>query len=67
MVETKKKKCKFLLVKKGYWKRRRIFFENSCLGNAVTAVPTVPTHLCFRQAQLKMCHSPKVDDGVDIF
>ena len=25
------------------------------------------THLCFKQAQLKMCHSPKVDDGVDIF
>ena len=24
------------------------------------------THLCFKQAQLKMCHSPKVDDGVEI-
>ena len=24
-------------------------------------------HLCFKQAQPKMCHSPKVDDGVDIF
>ena len=23
-------------------------------------------HLCFMQAQPKMCHSPKVDDGVDI-
>ena len=21
-------------------------------------------HLCFKQAQPKMCHSPKVDDGV---
>ena len=24
-------------------------------------------HLCFKQAQPKMCHSPKVDDGVYIF
>ena len=24
-------------------------------------------NLCFEQAQPKMCHSPKVDDGVDIF
>ena len=24
-------------------------------------------HLCFKQAQPKICHSPKVDDGVDIF
>ena len=24
-------------------------------------------HLCFKQAQPKMSHSPKVDDGVDIF
>ena len=24
------------------------------------------THLCFKQVQPKMCHSPKVDDGVDI-
>ena len=23
-------------------------------------------HLCFKQAQPKMCHSPKVDDRVDI-
>ena len=22
-------------------------------------------HLCFKQAQPKMCHSPKVDDGVE--
>ena len=28
---------------------------------------TVTFHLCFKQAQPKMCHSPKVDDGVDIF
>ena len=25
------------------------------------------THLCFKQAKPKMCHSPKVDDGVDVF
>ena len=25
------------------------------------------SHLCFKQAQPKMYHSPKVDDGVDIF
>ena len=24
-------------------------------------------HLCFKQAQPKMCHSPKVDEGVDIY
>ena len=24
-------------------------------------------HLCFKQAQPKICHSPKVDDGVEIF
>ena len=24
-------------------------------------------HLCFKQAQTKMCHSPKVDDGVNDF
>ena len=28
---------------------------------------TVPPHLCFEQAQPKMYHSPKVDDGVDVF
>ena len=27
----------------------------------------VCAHLCFKQAQPKMGHSPKVDDGVDIF
>ena len=26
-----------------------------------------PRHLCFKQAQPKMGHSPKVDDGVHIF
>ena len=26
-----------------------------------------PSHLCFEQAQPKMYHSPKVDDGVDVF
>ena len=25
------------------------------------------THLCFKQAQPKMCHSPKAGDGVDFF
>ena len=25
------------------------------------------SHLCFKQAQLKIYHSPKIDDGVDIF
>ena len=24
-------------------------------------------HLCFKQAQPKMCHSPLVDDGVEIY
>ena len=28
---------------------------------------TITIHLCFKQAQPKICHSPKVDDGVDIF
>ena len=23
--------------------------------------------MCFKQAQPKMCHSPKIEDGVDIF
>ena len=27
----------------------------------------VMDHLCFKQAQPKMCRSPKVDDGVEIF
>ena len=29
-------------------------------------MPTLSTlpHLCFKQVQPKMCHSPKVDDGV---
>ena len=29
--------------------------------------PPLAMHLCFKQAQAKMCHSPKVSDGVDIF
>ena len=33
-----------------------------CQGN-----PDYVTHLCFKQAQPKMCHSPKVDDRVNIF
>ena len=32
----------------------------------VVVVIAVAVHLCFKQAQPKMCHSPKVDDGVDI-
>ena len=32
------------------------------MGRQIQAV-----HLCFKQAQPKICHSPKVDDGVDIF
>ena len=28
---------------------------------------TYAVHLCFKQAQPKMCHSPKVDDRVEIF
>ena len=31
-----------------------------------TTVTTVTTHLCFKQAQPKMCHSPKVDNGVEV-
>ena len=27
----------------------------------------IRAHLCFEQAQPKMYHSPKVDDGVDVF
>ena len=27
----------------------------------------VAPHLCFKHARPKMCHSPKVDDGVEIF
>ena len=27
----------------------------------------IMAHLCFKQAQPKMCHIPKVDDKVDIF
>ena len=30
-------------------------------------VLTIIGHLCFMQAQPKMCHSPKVDEGVDHF
>ena len=30
-------------------------------------VLTIIGHLCFKQAQPKMCHSPKVDEGVDHF
>ena len=25
----------------------------------------VPDHMCFKQAQPKICHSPKVDNGVE--
>ena len=33
----------------------------------VLAVSITTTHLCFEQAQPNMYHSPKVDDGVDVF
>ena len=33
--------------------------QESCRGKG--------QHLCFEQAQPKMYHSPKVDDGVDAF
>ena len=35
---------------------------------AIHDIPgVITTHLCFKQAQPKTCHSPKVDDRVDIF
>ena len=37
-------------------------FENQSFHLMTTSA----SHLCFKQAQPKMCHSPKVDDGVDI-
>ena len=40
--------------------------KSNKLMNLATIV-AVSAHLCFKQAQPKMCHSPKVDDGVDIF
>ena len=36
-------------------------------GFSLTQRLSVETHLCFEQAQPKMYHSPKVDDGVDVF
>ena len=40
-----------------------VFYES---GKVVAGVKYIH-HLCFKQAQPKMCHSPKVDDGVDIY
>ena len=34
---------------------------------AVFQTNALAGHLCFKQAQPKMCHSPKVDDGFEIF
>ena len=39
--------------------RPELFFSSS-LNN-------IALHLCFEQAQPKMYHSPKVDEGVDVF
>ena len=36
-------------------------------GSETEGVIEIATHLCFEQAQPKMYHSPKVDDGVDVF
>ena len=40
---------------------------NALYNNLVSHIYLVYIHLCFKQAQPKMCHSPKVDDGVDSF
>ena len=42
--------------------------EKSCRkAKAIQKVRVVNRqHLCFKHAQLKMCHSPKVEDGVEI-
>ena len=37
------------------------------LGKQTLGNFTNGNHLCFKQAQPKMCHSRKVDDGVEIF
>ena len=44
-----------------------IFSLSGTINAARSSLLKVDTHLCFKQAQPKMCHSPKVDDGVDIF
>ena len=36
------------------------------LGKILVGVK-VRAHLCFKQAQPKMCHSPKVNDRIDFF
>jgi hypothetical protein len=37
-------------------------FENQSFNLMTTSAG----HLCFKQAQPKMCHSPKVDDRVEL-
>ena len=34
---------------------------------SVTFICLEVPHLCFKQAQPKMCHSPKVDDRVEFY
>ena len=36
-------------------------------GQVIKVTGMIWCHLCFKQAQPKMCHSSKVDDGVDKF
>ena len=41
--------------------------KNNRTGNKSCDIWPICKHCCFKQAQPKMWHSPKVDDGVDIF
>ena len=41
--------------------------EFKCYLCDYTASKITASHLCFEQAQPKMYHSPKVDNGVDVF
>ena len=41
-------------------------WDTSSFDSWGTAV-AVAVHLRFKHAQPKMCHSPKVDDGVEIY
>ena len=57
-------------ISSGEWKWLKLLGNKDVLKNIfVNSIheDTVSGHLCFTQAQPKMCHSPKVDDGVDIF
>ena len=65
--------------KKSEWQTNRIFFPKHWPSGPMLSISRnvrmfitkvaeyILCHLCFKQAQPKMCHSPKVDDGVDIF